>query len=1042
MQGIIASCLRTRTLVAALAVIAFGFSINEIRRARLDAVPEFSPLTLVVKSEALGLSAAEVEALITVPQEADLLAGVPWLRRIESESMAGTSTIELTFEPGTELMRARQMVQERLTQAHALPQVSTPPVLLNPVSSASRIMNIGLSSDTVSLIDMTVQAHWSIVPRLNAVPGVANVSIWGRRQRQMQVHVDPSRLYERGVSLDHVIKTAGEAVFASPLTYLSSSTPGTGGFIDTPNQRLNIRHVSPIVSPEQFARLPVNESRLMLGQVADVVEGHQPLIGDAVVNGGPGLMLVVEKFPGYNTQDVTRGIEAAMAELRPGMGGIRVDTAIYRPASFIARATHNLMAALAIAGVILAVSLLVLLGSWRAAATAAIAIPLSLMMAWLVLHAWGLGLTMMMVAGLFMATVVVVHDAALDAVAASRGLAARGRAPIGAAVLRAALSVRRPMLFATVIILVAVVPALFMEGISGAFFRPLIWAYIAAVLASMAVAIVVTPVLAALLAPGPDAVPRPSPLDRAHAWFETRARATRGSIWPAAGLVALTALAVLVGLQRFEREPVPSFRETDIVIDWRGPPGMALPEMTRITTSLIRDLRQIPGVQNAAAQIGRAVLCNCEQLADVNSGEVWVSIDPGADHDGTMRAIRAAIADYPGMEGRAGTYLSRKLAEVLVGDADRLTVRVYGHDIGILRGKAEEIRRIMAGIQGVVAPRLEQQPEEAAIEVEVDLARAAAVGLKPGDVRRATATLVSGITVGALFEQQKVFDVVVLGAPHIRASLTDIGNLMLDTEEGVQVRLADVAHVRSAPANSTIRREGVSRLIDVEADVQGRPVGAVARELAERIRDLPFPFEYHAQVQGQHLEPRAALRSVGSYFALGAVLVFLLLQAALGSWRLAAATAAVIPVALLGCLAAMALAGGVLSLGAALGAVAILGLTVRAAIMLLHRFQELEQQGAGFGDEVVETGIRDGFASIVATLVALGATMLPFVLAGPVAGLEILHPMAATILGGLFGTAIVVLLLLPAIYLRLGAGSATQTLGLDAEPAHFAPSTI
>src|SRR3954468_12719797 len=282
MERIIVACLRLRTVIFAAAAILLIGGIWQLRSMPIDAVPEFSPVTLQVRTEALGLSAAEVESLITVPLEADLLIGVPWLKSIDSESVSGVSSIDLLFEPGTDLMRARQMVNERMTQARALPNVSTPPTLLQPVATANRIMNIGLSSKSVSLIDMSTQAQWTVVPRLTGVPGVANVSIWGQRNRQVQVQVDPARLHSKGVTLDQVVKTAGEAVWSSPLTYLNSSTPGTGGFIDTPNQRLNVRHVFPITAAHDFANIPVAGTPLALHDVADVVEGHPPLIGDAI----------------------------------------------------------------------------------------------------------------------------------------------------------------------------------------------------------------------------------------------------------------------------------------------------------------------------------------------------------------------------------------------------------------------------------------------------------------------------------------------------------------------------------------------------------------------------------------------------------------------------------------------------------------------------------------------------------------------------------------------------------------------------------------
>ena len=362
MEQIVLACLRLRIVVVAIAAVLVATGLWPIRQAPLDVVPDFSPETLQVRTEALGLLAAEVESLITVPLEADLLVGVPWLKSIESESITGVSSIDLLFAPGTDLMRARQMVNERMTQARALPNVSTPPTLLQTLATASRVMNIGLSSKSVSLIDMSVLAQWTIVPRLTGVPGVANVSIWGQRNRQVQVQVDPVKLHRNGIRLDQVVKTAGEAVWSSPLTYLNSSTPGTGGFIDTPNQRLNIRHVFPITAAEDFASIPVVGTSLELRKVADVVEGHQPLIGDAILKDGPGLLLVVEKAPGYNTVEVTKNVEAALDELRPGMTGIDVDTGIYRPASFIEQATSNLSTASLIAAFLAIVALSALLG--------------------------------------------------------------------------------------------------------------------------------------------------------------------------------------------------------------------------------------------------------------------------------------------------------------------------------------------------------------------------------------------------------------------------------------------------------------------------------------------------------------------------------------------------------------------------------------------------------------------------------------------------------------------------------------------------------
>src|SRR5262245_61102030 len=320
MRWIIGSSVQLRFLIVILAAVLIVFGIAQLRNMPVDVYPEFNPPLVEVQTEALGLSAAEVESLITTPMEADLLNGVAWLDQLYSESVTGLSRILLIFEPGTDPIRARQMVQERLTQTHALPNVSKPRVMLQPLSSTSRVMIIGLSSKDLSPIEMGVLARWNIKPRLMGVPGVANVAVWGQRERQLQVQVNPEQLQAKGVTLQQVVETTGEALWVSPLSFVESSSPGTAGWIDTPNQRLGIRHLLPIVTPEDLAKVSVVDSKgLLLGDVAKVVEDHQLLIGDAVVDNGPGLLLVIEKFPGANTLDVTRDVEAAFEALRPGL---------------------------------------------------------------------------------------------------------------------------------------------------------------------------------------------------------------------------------------------------------------------------------------------------------------------------------------------------------------------------------------------------------------------------------------------------------------------------------------------------------------------------------------------------------------------------------------------------------------------------------------------------------------------------------------------------------------------------------------------------
>src|SRR3954452_819558 len=380
MAWLIGSSMTLRRLVVALLVVMLGLGLVQLHNARVDLYPEFDPTQVQVQAEALGLSANEVEQLITVPIEQDLLNGVPWLESIRSRSMPGLSVIDLVFEPGTDLYQARQMVQERMSQAKALPNVGTPPAVIQPTSSTSRVAMVGLTSSSVSLIEMSVLARWQIRPRLMSIPGVAQVSIWGQQDRQLQVQVDPARLQAKHVTLTQLIETTGNALWVSPLSFVEASTPGTGGFVETPNQRLGVQHVSPITSSKQLADVAAERGcgpAVRLGDVASVVEDHQTLIGDATDDGRPSLMLVVERFPDANTAQVTADVEAALDAMKPGLKGITMDPTVYQPVRYLDSALHRVGLALLIGGILLALVIGVLGRSWRVALVAVTSVATS-----------------------------------------------------------------------------------------------------------------------------------------------------------------------------------------------------------------------------------------------------------------------------------------------------------------------------------------------------------------------------------------------------------------------------------------------------------------------------------------------------------------------------------------------------------------------------------------------------------------------------------------------------------------------------------------
>jgi Cu/Ag efflux pump CusA len=1003
--------------------------ITKLRDAPVDVLPEFGPPTVEIQAEALGLSAVEVEQLVTVPFEQDLLNGVAFLDEIRSESLPGLSRIQLVFEPGTDLYRARQVVNERVAEAQvALPGVSKPPQMLPPRSSTNRVMMIGLSSSAVSLVEMSVLARWVINPRLLAVPGVASVEIWGFRDRQLQVLVDPEQMRDDGVSLAQVIETTGNALWASPLSFVEASVPGTGGFIDTANQRLGVMHVSPIATPEDLAQVRVEDTAYRLGDVAEVVEDHQPLIGDAA--GGSGLLLVVEKFPEANTLAVTRGVEDGIDALRPGLSGIEFNTAVFRPASYIERSIDNLRLALIIAAVLVAVALGAFLFDWRAVVTCAFAIPVSLVVAGLVLYALGETINALVVAGLVAALGLVVYDAVGDVENSARRLRERRDERTGGSaadtILEAALELRGPAGYATLIVALAVAPVFVLEGVAGEFFPKLAVSYLVAVLASMAVALTLTPALTLLLASRAPAEGREGPLarwlQRAYEAVLSSALRRPGRVYVAIGAVAMAGLAALPFL---EPRLSPSFKESDLLIRLDAAPGTSLPEMNRISTQVSGELRSIPGIRSVGAHVGRAVAS--DRVVNVNSAELWVGIDPAADYDATVASVEEVVEGYPGFSGDVLTFSNERVREVLTGTDEDFVVRVYGEDLQVLRRKAEEVERMVSGVDGVVDERVDLEAEEPAVEVEPDLAAAQRAGIRPGDIRRSAAALLSGIEVGSLFEEQKVFGVVVWGVPGIRRSLTDVRELLIDTPDGGHARLGDVASVRVAPSPSMIRHESVSRYVDVAADVEGRSVGSVSGEVERRLREIDFPLEYHAEVLGPvGRTPQDRLIAVGLAAAIG---VFLLLQACFGSWRLASLTFVAFPFALAGGALGALAAGGTLSLGSLIGFVGVLGIFARNVILMIGRFQHLERdEGETFGPELVRRGARESLTPIVATALATALALLPLLALGERPGFELAHPLAAVVLGGLVTSTLLSLLVVPSLYLRVGSGPSTTPM--------------
>ncbi|WP_112274698.1 efflux RND transporter permease subunit [Lentzea terrae] len=1037
MRWIVGSSQKYRRLVLAVAVALIALGFVQLRNSSVEALPEFGPVRVDVQVEALGLSAEEVENLITNPIENEFFNGIPWLAKLESRTIPGLTSMEMTFEPGTDPIRARQVVQERLTMAPALPQASSkPPLVVQPLSSTGRLMMIGLSSKDKSLIDMSLLSRWTVVPRLLSVPGVANVAIWGFRDRQLQVQVDPSQLATNAVTLDQVLRTSANALWVSPLTFVEASTPGLGGFVDTKNQRIEIQHNQPIKTAAELGKVTIQgaEDRgLKLADVASITEDHQILIGDAVVNDQPNLMLVVERFPGSSVSEVTKNVEAALNELRPGLPGVQMDTTVYRPASFVDRMKENLVATLLIGALLLLLVLGAFLFHWRSALVSLVTVAASLGATVLVLSWFGIPLNLMTVAGLVMALAVVIDDAVVGVENVRQRLRERGETSAGDVIGAAIVEVRGPLFVAAVITAVSVVPLLVLDGVRGAFLTPVAVAFLIATTVSLLSALIVAPVLATMLLAKESLAHKPSPVA---AWMERRYDGLVSYFvrFRLAGyaLGAVLLIAAAVALPLLGAQPLaPTLQERDVLIKWEAAPGASRPEMNRITSALTAELRSTNGVRNAGAHTGRALAS--DQIVNINSGEVWVSMRPEANYDSTLNAVRSVVEGYPGIRSEVVTYSDRQVRDVLSrGTTADLVVRVYGNDYGVLNDKANEVLGIIKGIEGVTDPRINSTEVQPTMEIEVLVDRAAKYGLKPGDVRRQSATLVAATVAGNLFDDQKIFEVVVWGKPELRRNPDSVKNLLIDAPTGgpdggpTQVKLSEVADVRVSPKPAMITHDQVSRSIDVVANVRGQSLADVTATVSDRVKGVSFPREHHLEVLGESQARSASDFRVWTYIAGAAVLIYFLLQAGLHSWRLATLQFLLLPAALSGGVVAAVLAGSSMSVAALLGLLAVLAVAVRTGVLQIAALQGQ----AATGPDVVRSA-RERFTPAVTGLLATGLVLVPFAVYGAVTGLEVLAPLALVVVGGLVTTALVNLLVLPGLYPQFAAHEKTAEENAD-----------
>jgi CzcA family heavy metal efflux pump len=1019
LRAIVRYSLRFPWIVTVAAVALAVAGAAALRTADYDVFPEFAPPTVTIEATLAGLAPEDIETLVTTPIE-NAVIGIPGLAELRSESVAGLAAVTAVFRGRTDLYRDRELLAERLAAAAPLLPAAARTVLVPSTSSTGNVRDVGLTSSRLSLIQLTELARTEILPTLLAVPGVADVVMFGARPQQWQVEVAPQRLLAAHIGLNQVIAAAAAA----------SAVRGAG-VLDTPNQRFLVQSHGQAGDLADLADTVIDGTAaipLTLRDIAHVAVGAPPPIGAALVGDKPGLQLIVSALYGANALDVARGVAAALHRLEPVLArqGADLDLQSHalEPAIFIRSALGDLRNSLLIgAGLILAV-IVVALRSWRIALISFATIPLSLFLTILVLDAAGFTINTLALGGLAIALGIIVDDAIIDIENVRRRLHEnQGRAdpvPRLRVMLDASLEVRVPIVFATIAIVVIFLPMFALGGVAGRLFAPLAIAVIVAILASLALALTVTPALAALLLRSRDIAARDPLFVRSARQGHRRALAAMQRHGrPALALFAALALAALASLALLPSRFLPRFHEHDLIGHFAAPTGTSLAAMRRVAQRTAGILEKMPQVAHVIFHMGTASLNPEHNLT--NSGEIDITLSPAGARDSAAAgtAILAAIGGVPGVRFWANTFLTERIHEVITATTAPIVVHVFGADLPALDADARRVAAALQAVPGAGPVTIAAPPATPAISLRLRRDALVRYGFQPEAVLDAIEAAAVGREVGRIYRGAASWPIVVtLPAPRHPDPAT-IGALPLIDGRGRIVPLGSVATIALHDARSAILHENAQRVQNVLVESVRGDAGAFlgrARAALDRLQLSPGTY---LTFGGTATEATAAQRVLllAGLAALAALLG--LLTVALGDWRPAALLALNLPFSLLGGIAALWIAALPLSLGAAVGLVTVFGITLRNGLMLLAHYRHLVgAEGLGWSPETAERGAIERVVPVLLTAVVTALGLLPLALGARLPGQEIEGPMAIVILGGLVSATPLTLLALPGLAAR------------------------
>jgi len=1022
LAAIVAWTLRFPRLVIAAALLLLAYGGVVLTHAKLDVFPDFVPAQAEVQTEAPGLTAEQVEQLVTRPVEQSV-NGAAGVASVRSETQAGLSIVTVVFAEGSDPYRARQVVAEALGSIGALPSgVGTPKV--SPLTSSTMdLLKVGFTSDRLSPMQLRDLVQWTVRPRLLAAAGVARATVYGGEVRRIEVQVRPEALAARDLGLADVLAATRAATGASG-----------GGYIDTPQQRILIEPHGQALTAADISAAPLppvaGAAPARIGDVAIVRDAPAPLNGDALIMGRPGVLISLSSQYGANTLEATHAVESALAELTPALKaqGVHVNAGLHRPANFISSALGGIADDLIIGAVLIAVVLFVFLRDVRTVVIAFVSIPLALLAAVIVLDRMGVTLNTMTLGGLAVALGVVVDDAVIGTENIVRRLRVAGEARVDDVIREASIEVRAPVIYATVMLAAVLLPVLLLHGLQGAFFSPLALSFIIATLASLAVAIAVTPPLALLLVGRARLHEEPRLLVAAKDRHERLLDRVLDRTGWALGATGLAAAATVAGFLLFNSELLPSFREGHFVLGVQGPPGTSLAVMRDYGQRISKDLLAIDGVQSVEQQLGRSE--GGEDAFGTERTEFHVELKPklsGARQDEIQDRIHKVLDAYPGLTTEVLTFLGDRIGESLSGETAALAVGVYGADLDTLDRVAGEIAKVLETVPGATDVQVQTPPSTPSVRVDLDFPALARYGIAPADAMDAIDLAYQGSVAAQLYQGVRSVDVAVTTPPDLRQDPEAVGELLIRASNGVVVPLKAIARVRLTETRTAISHEGGRARQVVTANPAPRDVAKVTKAARAAIAlKVKLPPGVYLDYAGAAAGAAAARQELLFNSAIAVAGVVALLLVAFRSGRATALILGSTPFALVGGVIAVGLTGASLSLGSLVGFVTLFGVAARNAILLVSHLDHLVAvEGHDWSRATVRLAARERATPILMTALVTALGVLPLALATGQAGREIQGPMAIVILGGLVTSTVASLLLLPILTWRYGRPSAT-----------------